>query len=168
MVTVCIFQLREVMRKVQAMYDIPSHGTRHTNPDDEKEVERLMDYLKSDKVQQFCRSREGNEETAPVADLMAEGWKYADTAKAFRNFKKDTRVAENHGVNGDGTTSSANAGAGAGEGEGEEVDDPEVDGDDVDLGGAVVTEEDLAVDDEEFGEMAGTFIALATDVCGDE
>lgn len=167
MVTVCIFQLREVMRKVQAMYDIPSHGTRHTNPDDEEEIQKLMDYLKNDKVQEFCKNREGNDEIASVTDLMAEGWKYADTAKAFRNFKKDTRVAENHGINGGENASTGDGSAGAEAGDEADVDGDD-DAEDMDLGGAIVTEDDLAVDDEEFGELAETFITLATDICSNE
>ncbi|KIO18611.1 hypothetical protein M407DRAFT_40834, partial [Tulasnella calospora MUT 4182] len=73
MVTVCIFMLRDVMQKVQCMYDIPSHGTRHTNPNEKEELKRLMDYFAEDKLQAFKLNRDGNSEIEPVLDLMIPG-----------------------------------------------------------------------------------------------
>lgn len=76
MVTVCIFMLRDVMRKVQSMYGTSSHKTRHTNPNNKQEIDRLLDYLRADKIQEFQPQCEGNEEIAPVNDLMVKGAAY--------------------------------------------------------------------------------------------
>jgi len=153
MVTTCIFTLRDVMRKVQTMYGISSHGTRHTNPDDKQEIDRLLRYLQEDKVQEFCRNRDGNEEVEPVTDLMAEGAAYGDTAKAYRNFTKDGRTATNKGVPGAGDGADETGGSGE---RAMEVDDEageEESDEGPDLGEFGVMEEDLGVDDEEFSVM---------------
>lgn len=169
MVTACIFTLREVMRKVQSMYGISSHGIRHTNPDDKEEIKRLTEYLRTDKVQEFCRNRDGNDEIAPVSDLMADGAAYGDTAKAYRNFTNDQRVARNLGVpesagSGEpavpaGTDAEGEAMPGIEGEEGEDDADESAEG--IDLGDFGVMEEDLGVDDEEFSELADTFLSLA-------
>lgn len=122
MVTVSIFTLRDVMRKVQAMFEILSHGTRHSDPHTDEEINRLMDYLQLDKIQEFRRNREGNNEVEAVSDLMTEGAAYTETAKAFCNFKTDTRIAHNQGITTDARDENGvagNGGEGGSDSEGE-------------------------------------------------
>lgn len=147
MVTICIFMLRDVMRKVQRMYDIPSHGTRHTNPNEKEELKRLMEYLAEDKLQEFKR-----------------------------NFKSERRQAKFAGGGDAGAPSDVEAVALVGDEEhikdGEEDDDSEsVEGgvtrEENDLGSFGVVEEDLGVGDDEFSDPDTLFapnrsFALAT------
>lgn len=176
MVTICIFMLRDVMRKVQRMYDIPSHGTRHTNPNEKEELKRLMEYLAEDKLQEFKLNRDGNEDIEPVSDLMIQGAGYGDTAKAYRNFKSERRQAKFAGGGDAGAPSDVEAVALVGDEEhikdGEEDDDSEsVEGgvtrEENDLGSFGVVEEDLGVGDDEFSDLANQFLALAMDVYND-
>src|ERR1700748_1714602 len=87
MVTRCIFTLRDLMMKVQNMFQIPSHGSRHTSPDDRKEVENLMTYFRENKLLEFVANRPGNDVVEPTRDLMVEGAKKANKPSALRNFQ---------------------------------------------------------------------------------
>jgi hypothetical protein len=75
------------MCKVQMMYQIPSHGERHSTPDDRKEIETLMTYIKENKLQQFVKNRDGNDVVIPTQDLLLEGGKHVNKANAFKSFK---------------------------------------------------------------------------------
>ncbi|KAL1686720.1 hypothetical protein GGG16DRAFT_63723 [Schizophyllum commune] len=96
-ITVCIFILRDTMRKVQSAYGIPSYGERHTVPDITNEVQLLADLLEEEKLQTYVKDRPGNEHVTPVRDLMGVGVAYFSSANAYQNFRVDKRVAVNAG-----------------------------------------------------------------------
>lgn len=154
-VSVCIFELRDLMRKVQGMYGISSHGTRHTSPDDRKDINALLEYLKDNKVQSFVKNRPGNDEITPVRDLMVEGAKYPDSAGAFKNFRQEVRK----GVNKGHSNQTTPFGEEEGDRNGEEVEEEE---DGMDMEEFNCTSDDLAVDDEEFLEDIEAILELAS------
>jgi hypothetical protein len=141
MVSVSIFALRDVIRRVQAQYKVPHNGTSHTSPSTRTDIEKLCKYLRTKELQCYRPKRENNQYATPARDLMAAGAEYANKAGAFKTFKRDTRKASNKGgaehapsiIRGDGNESE---------------DDDEAYHD---LGGdADLTMDDLTMDDEEF------------------
>ena len=95
MVSVSIFALRDVIRKVQTEYETPLNSISHTSPSTAADVLILRQYLEAQKLQTYCPRREHNEHTTPVRDLMAEGAEYANKPAAFRNFRY-TRLSAKH------------------------------------------------------------------------
>ncbi|KAJ7808983.1 hypothetical protein B0H14DRAFT_3760274 [Mycena olivaceomarginata] len=93
--------------KVQLDYKIPSNGKSHTNPSTATDVQRIRDHLETNKIQTFWPERENNDCAVPVRDLMEAGAAYANTARAFKTFRADTRKASNLGTKHAGTAASA-------------------------------------------------------------
>jgi hypothetical protein len=153
MVSVSIFALRDVIRRVQAQYNTPYNGTAHSTPSTKTDIEALCKYLQEQELQSYHPGRENNQYATPVRDLMAAGAEYANKAGAFKNFKHDTRKARNKGVP-EGLLSTA-------------CDVESEDEADHDLGGNVDLDmEDLTMDDEEFpsGTNIGDFISMTQEV----
>ncbi|KAJ7860242.1 hypothetical protein B0H14DRAFT_2350714, partial [Mycena olivaceomarginata] len=98
MISVSIFALRDVIRRVQLDYKIPFNGKSHTNPSTATDVQRIRDHLETNKIQTFWPERENNDCAVPVRDLMEAGAAYANTARAFKTFRADTRKASNLGT----------------------------------------------------------------------
>ena len=147
MVTVSIFALRDVIRRVQVSYKIPYNSISHTNPAANEDVQEIRDYLQKETLQAYMPNRKGNKHATPVRDLVSDGAAYANTAGAFNNFRRDTRNATNHGT---AHGSSTNA------------DDTSqtiaIEEADIDLGADTdLNVDDLAMDEEEF--PVGTEIA---------
>jgi hypothetical protein len=146
MVTVSIFILRDVIRKVQQSYKIPFNSASHTSPSADEDIKDLRDYLRDNNLQTYSPNREHNDKATPARDLLAEGAMYANTARAFKNFRRDTRKATNLGT---------------AHGEKLFTEDPNTDPEehaDHDLGGDLdIDVDDLALDEEEF--PPGTDIA---------
>ncbi|KAJ7778871.1 hypothetical protein B0H14DRAFT_3587064 [Mycena olivaceomarginata] len=153
MISVSIFALHDVIRRVQLDYKIPFNGKSHTNPSTATDVQRIRDHLETNKIQTFWPERENNDCAVPVRDLMEAGAAYANTARAFKTFRADTRKASNLGTKHGGTAASA-------ESDGVEEEGVNFDnyGEDLelDLG-------DLALDSEEFpaGIDPTDFVAMA-------
>lgn len=152
MVSVSIFALRDVIRRVQSQYKIPHNGMSHTSPSTKEDIDRLCKYLRENELQSYQPKRRNNQYATPARDLMAAGAEYANKAGAFKNFKRDTRKTVNRG-----TTEAAPAAVGAAG-----VDDVEYESDegeeaDHDLRVDVsLNIDDLSMDDKEF--PAGTDI----------
>ncbi|KAJ6530447.1 hypothetical protein B0H10DRAFT_1861914 [Mycena sp. CBHHK59/15] len=89
MISVSIFALRDVIRRVQLDYKIPHNGETHTNPSKTEDVRAVRDYLELHKLQSFCPERVDNDLVLPVRDLMEVGAAYANTARAFKTFQDD-------------------------------------------------------------------------------
>ncbi|TFK51493.1 hypothetical protein OE88DRAFT_1712644 [Heliocybe sulcata] len=81
MITVAIFALRDVLRKVKENYKTPHN-----------------DHLERERLHTFTAARPGNEFAAPARDLITHGAMYANTARAFKTFRADTRQTVNKGV----------------------------------------------------------------------
>ncbi|KAJ7875341.1 hypothetical protein B0H14DRAFT_3548964, partial [Mycena olivaceomarginata] len=91
MITVVIFNLRDVMRNVQSQFKIPHHGISHTSPKTAEDISRLQGWLESNKLQTYIKERPGKDTILRVRDLMVTGAAYANTPGAFKNFRRETR-----------------------------------------------------------------------------
>ncbi|KAJ6614529.1 hypothetical protein B0H10DRAFT_1950651 [Mycena sp. CBHHK59/15] len=90
-ITVVIFNLRDVMRNVQTQFKIPHHGISHTSPNAAEDVTNLQGWLESNKLQTYIKERPGTDSILRVRDLMVTGAAYANTPGAFKNFRRETR-----------------------------------------------------------------------------
>ncbi|KAJ6580243.1 hypothetical protein B0H10DRAFT_2235434 [Mycena sp. CBHHK59/15] len=153
MISVSIFALREVIRRVQLDYKIPHNGETHTNPSKTEDVRAVRDYLELHKLQSFCPEHEDNDLVLPVRDLMEVGAAYANTARAFKTFRPDTRRAVNLGT-ANGLSNPVE------DEEDDEIANHDNYGQDLDLDLG-----DLALDEEEFaaGIEVSDFVAMATE-----
>ncbi|TDL15504.1 hypothetical protein BD410DRAFT_684999, partial [Rickenella mellea] len=142
MITVCIFTLRDAMRTVQAAFEIPAYGTRHTNPKITEEIDLLCKRLRENKIQSYIANREGNDEIPASRDVLELGSAYCNGAKAYANFRKDPRIIINEGIkeNAEDNDDSMETPG----------DDSESISDVGDFGDVCVDDDDLAVDEEEF------------------
>ncbi|KAF4590211.1 hypothetical protein EYR40_009391 [Pleurotus pulmonarius] len=136
MVSVSIFALREVIRQVQDSYKIPYNSLAHTSPDTSTDIKDICEYLEKSTLQTYTPERPFNDIATPARDLFSIGATYANTAPAFKNFRRDMRTADNLGF--------ANAPPPA-EDEGEMAEEMEDIFEEFDL-----DLEDLALDTEEF------------------
>ncbi|KAJ7220850.1 hypothetical protein GGX14DRAFT_676232, partial [Mycena pura] len=92
MITVVIFNLRDVMRNVQTQFKIPHHGLSHTSPDAAQDIAKLQEWLELNKLQTYVKERDGKDKILRVRDLMVAGAAYANTPGAFKNFRRETRM----------------------------------------------------------------------------
>jgi hypothetical protein len=146
MVTVSIFALRDIIRRVQVSYKIPYNSISHTSPAANEDVQEIRDYLQKETLQAYTPNRKGNEHATPVHDLVSGGAAYANTAGAFNNFRRDTRNATNHGTAHSSTNTDDIS---------QTIADEEAD---IDLGADTnLNVDDLTMDEEEF--PVGTEIA---------
>lgn len=161
MITVSIFTLRDVIRQVQIDYKIPHNGISHTSPSTTEDINHLRDYLKQQTLQTYSPNRDNNSTALPTRDLLGSGAEYANTARAFKTFRNDTRNAKhsrNHthrGANNTPVTSDPT------------LDDNDNEPANPDLGGDIDVElDDLVMDEEEFPPCTDVadFVAMARDV----
>jgi hypothetical protein len=153
MISVSIFALRDVIRRVQSDYKIPHNGKSHSNPSKTEDIRRIRDHLEINKLQSFCPERENNDLAVPVQDLMETGAAYANTARAFQMFRPDDRKANLGTRNAASSTDDTID-------EEEEVANYDNYGQDLDLDLG-----DLAMDDEEFPSSIdpSDFVVMATE-----
>ncbi|THU79910.1 hypothetical protein K435DRAFT_696822 [Dendrothele bispora CBS 962.96] len=148
MISVCIYSLRDAMRKVQTSFDIPVYGTRHTIPDMSNEIRRITMKLQEEKIQQHVSSRPANNEVEPVKDLLSEGSKYANKRSAFSKYQEEDYMMVNLGFQDESLV--------------ETVDwDDEDEGDEEEY---QLTPEDLAMDEEEPISMADELVDVAISI----
>lgn len=155
MISVSIFILRNVIRRVRAGYKIPYNGQRHTSPSITKELEELQSYLRDHSIQSYHEACEGEEFAKPVRDLFSEGVKYASSASAFKNFRPVVSKATHKGTQGLAGTHET------------EVTDADDEGaEDSDLLLDSVEMDDLLADEEEFDADAdlGDIVSCMRDV----
>lgn len=98
MVTVSIFTLRDVIRRVQDSYKIPHNNISHTSPTADEDIQDIRKYLEKQTLQTYTPDRKENKWATPVRDLLSAGAAYASTAGAFNNFRRDIRKATNCGT----------------------------------------------------------------------
>lgn len=154
MVTVSIFALRDVIRRVQLDYKIPYNGTSHTSPSVNEDIKAVRNYLETHSLQSYTPKREGNEFATVARDLLSAGAAYASTSGAFNNFRRDTRNAVNHGTSNGMDSLASN-------------DVESEDEFDCDLGADQGLDvDDLALDEEEFpvGTDLADFVAMTREV----
>ncbi|KAK7462875.1 hypothetical protein VKT23_007454 [Stygiomarasmius scandens] len=145
MISVCIYSLRDAMRKVQSSFNIPVYGTRHTIPDMSNEIRRIADKLQEEKIQEHISSRPANSEVEPVRDLLSEGSAYANKRTAFARYRENDSILENAGFQGEPFASARDS----------DDDDDEQEEE------YQLTPEDLAMDEEEPIEMAEELVQTA-------
>lgn len=97
MVSVSIFALRDVIRKVRNDFQTPGNTTYHTSPATTQDIRNLRLYLERENLQSYTPTRKGNDFATAARDLMIDGASYANTARAFNSFRADARKAENLG-----------------------------------------------------------------------
>ena len=157
MVTVSIFTLCDVIRRVQDCYQIPYNSSTHTSPAADEDIADVRNYLQEQTLQSYTPDRKENKWATPSHDLLSAGAAYANTAGAFNNFRHDTRNAVNHGTpHGNSIDTLDNAGGNAG--------GTMEDSADIDLGADPgLHVDDLAMDEEEFpaGTDISDFVAMA-------
>ncbi|KAJ6465253.1 hypothetical protein DFH09DRAFT_1346413 [Mycena vulgaris] len=155
MVTVVIFNLRDVMRNVQTQFKIPHHGLNHTSPKIDTDLANLQGWLEEHCLQSYVKDRAGKDIILRVRDLMVTGAAYASTPSAFKNFRAEMRnvvfkqqaaAVETNNIDEDE----------------EENDEPETDL----LGDAAVEPDDLMQNDEEFISMADELLGMADEIVG--
>ena len=98
MISVSIFALRDVIRKVQSDFKIPHNGISHTSPSAGNDIAKIREYLEQHELQSYKPDRENNKYAVPVHDLIAAGTTYNNTAQPFKNFRADMRKASNLGT----------------------------------------------------------------------
>jgi hypothetical protein len=98
MISVSIFALRDVIRQMQLAYKVPYNGKSHTSPSAAADIQDIRTYLETMKLQTYHPERENNKYATAVRDLMEVGAAYADTARAYKLFRADTRKATNSGT----------------------------------------------------------------------
>ncbi|KAJ7148219.1 hypothetical protein C8R46DRAFT_1167204 [Mycena filopes] len=152
MITVVIFNLRDVMRNVQAQFKIPHHGISHTSPNAAEDIARLQGWLESNKLQSYVKERPGKDSILRVRDLMVAGAAYANTPGAFKNFRRETRKVWYK------KTNPTDIGSDSDESD-EEIQPGEKELD-------TVEPDDLMHDDEDFTHMADQLLDMAQEVVG--
>lgn len=152
-ITVCIFALRDAMKQTHATFKIANLGGKHTVPDMNKEVQAIADALEKERIQEQWPDRPWKDQVIPVRDLLEEGAKYVNTRNAFYKFtdNTDTLVATMDSATDDTPT------AGAAE---------EDNGDDVEMM-YEVSQDDLAMDEEEPYDMIDTLLSAAEEMVDD-
>lgn len=98
MVSVSIFALRDVIRKVQSEFQTPFNSINHTSPSTATDIQALRDYLESQRIQTYWPEREHGDDIMEARDLMAVGSEYANKPAAFRNFTYTKISVKNGGV----------------------------------------------------------------------
>ncbi|KAF4621737.1 hypothetical protein D9613_012151 [Agrocybe pediades] len=106
MVSVSIFALRDVIRKVQKEFATPFNSSSHTNPSTSTDIRNLCRYLKDENIQTPTLRRPGNDDVSKARDLIQEGAMYADKPAAFRNFRDTKYKVINKGIPEDGISPS--------------------------------------------------------------
>lgn len=160
MVSVSIFALRDVIRKVQKEYMTPFNSKSHTSPSTAKDLQTLCDYLKNQQIQSYFPNRENNSDSIEARDLIQTGAAYANKPTAFRNFKHVKYNLKNLGIPDNTTESVLDVEL--------EVGPDAVNEDiDIDLGSDSRTElDDLLLDEDEYPLQSdlGNYIATVEDV----
>jgi hypothetical protein len=100
MVSVSIFALRDVIRKVQKEFVTPFNSIAHTSPTTSVDIKILTDYLYTQQLQTYTPHREHNDDALEARDLFQVGAEYANKPSAFRNFTYTEFKTTNHGVAG--------------------------------------------------------------------
>jgi len=98
MVSVSIFALRDVIRRMQSEYKTPFNSTSHTSPSTKADLKTLRDHLKDLKLQTYTPERKNNQYASEVRDLLAVGVEYANRPSAFKNFTYTRWKATNLGT----------------------------------------------------------------------
>lgn len=98
MVSVSIFALRDVIRRVQSEYATPFNSISHTNPATQTDHQNYCKYLKDLTLQQYTPERDNNQYAMPARELMSAGAQYANKPSAFRNFRYTAPDTQNFGV----------------------------------------------------------------------
>ncbi|KAJ8089838.1 hypothetical protein PM082_018414 [Marasmius tenuissimus] len=70
MISICIYSLRDAMRTVERTFRTPYNSTRHTIPDMSREIQRIADALREEKVQEYVQDRPANDSIEPVRDAQ--------------------------------------------------------------------------------------------------
>ena len=86
MVSVSIFALRDVIQKVQREFQTPFNSINHTSPSTATDIQVLLDYLESQRIQTYWPERKHGDDIMEARDLMAVGAEYVNKPAAFRNF----------------------------------------------------------------------------------
>jgi hypothetical protein len=154
MVSVCIFSLREVIRKMQKEFVTPFNSTSHTSPSTETDIKILRDYLETMCLQTYHPERENNSSATEARDLVQSGSEYANKLSAYRNFTHTKYNYKN-----DGLPEAAPP-------ETDLHDDEEVDDYCALDGDEAVDFDDLLLDEEEFqlGSDVGDYLATVHEV----
>ncbi|KAF8058008.1 hypothetical protein FPV67DRAFT_540810 [Lyophyllum atratum] len=145
MVTVSIFALQDVIRRVQSEYKTPFNSASHTKPSTETDHDNYRKYLQGLSLLSYTPKRRDNQYAIPARELMGAGAQYANKPTAFRNFTYTRVNATNSGVT-EGTPGTVPSQQGLPSSE--EAVSEEVDGDLGHNGSRSLFDEDMAYDDE--------------------
>ena len=162
MVSVSIFALRDVMRKVHKEFVTPFNSTAHTSPSTVADIQVLRDYLEAHNIQSHTPAREHNDCATEARDLLDAGAAYANTPAAFRNFTHKRFKTVNKGFRSENSEVVAL----------DESDDEE-DSDEmtssIDAGSDLqLNLDDLLLDDDEFpADIATRYVNMIHEVIGE-
>jgi hypothetical protein len=98
MVSVCIFVLRDVIRKMQQEFQTPFNSFSHSSPSTENDIKTICDYLEAQHLQTYDPQHENNTSATEARDLIQTGSEYMNTPSAFRNFRYTKFNIKNHGL----------------------------------------------------------------------
>ncbi|KAH9484819.1 hypothetical protein JR316_0001721 [Psilocybe cubensis] len=87
MVSVCIFALRDVMRRMHKEYSTPFNSISHTTPTTATDIATLRTHLEAQSLQTYTPKRENNDDCVEARDLLQAGSEYANKPSAYHNFK---------------------------------------------------------------------------------
>ncbi|KAF8165833.1 hypothetical protein B0H34DRAFT_794172 [Crassisporium funariophilum] len=165
MVSVSIFALWDVIRKMQKEFGTPFNSTAHTSPATDDDIKTVCEYLKTHNIQSYVPTRHFNDKATEARDLLKAGAAYADRPSAFRNFTFTHFKTTNHGIQRESPE--------PGEDDEEDVDvDGDTQGDTLDVidpGSELDADlDDLLLDDEEFplGIMGDDFSMVSEIISG--
>jgi hypothetical protein len=83
MVSVCIFALRDVIRKMQKEFVTPFNGILHTSLSTETDIKIIRDYIEALCLQTYQLERENNSYAIEGRDLIQLGSGYSNMPSAF-------------------------------------------------------------------------------------
>jgi len=155
MASMCIFALRDVIRKVQKEFQTPYNSNSHTSPSTETDIKVIREYLEAQHIQSYHPTCQNNEYATEAHDLIEIGSEYANTLSAFRNFIHTKYEFTNLGIPEGATIHNTETSR----------DYENDDQDEINLG-ANIELDDLVIDDDEFppGTELGDYVGMMHEV----
>ena len=97
MVSICIFILHDVIRKMHQEFHTPFNSLAHNSPLTENDIKTLCNYLEAPHLQTYDPQHENNTSATEARDLIQSRSEYMNTPSAFRNFKHTKFNIKNYG-----------------------------------------------------------------------
>jgi hypothetical protein len=91
--TVCIYALRDIIKRVKQQYKTSYNGTSHTSPNIGDDIQKVREYFQTRSIQQYANDRAGKKTDHEPRDLVAAGMAAFSDARALSGFRDPYRRA---------------------------------------------------------------------------